>query len=134
MKNASLKPHLRILHLEDNLRDAELIREHLEAEGMDCEIILVGDRQAFESALDQGVFDLILCDNSLPDYDGLSALVQARTKQPATPFIFVSGTLGGRGGGGVPDDRRDRLYVETSAAAAGAGGAPRAGSAPENPE
>ena len=94
MNNAILKPHLRILHLEDNLRDAELIREHLEAEGLDCEITLASDRQAFESALNQSVFDLILCDNSLPDYDGLAALAQARAKQPATPFIFISGTLG----------------------------------------
>jgi PAS domain S-box-containing protein len=93
-KRAEMSHPIHILHLEDNRRDAELIRNQLEAEGLDCEVTLAGDRQAFESALNQGGFDLILCDNSLPDYDGLSALVQARAKQPATPFIFVSGTLG----------------------------------------
>jgi PAS domain S-box-containing protein len=94
MKNASLKPPLRILHLEDNARDAELIRDRLEAEGLDCEITLVNGRQAFESALEQTAFDLILCDYKLPDYDGGAALAQARAKQPGVPVIIVSGSLG----------------------------------------
>ncbi len=85
---------IRVLHLEDNPRDAELIRDRLEAEGLDCEITLVSGQQAFESALDQGAFDLILCDNKLPDYDGFTALAQARIQQPATPVIMISGTLG----------------------------------------
>lgn len=84
---------IRLLHLEDSPRDAELILDWLKADGLDCEIILVGNRQAYESALEQGGFDAILCDNNLPDYDGRSALAQARAKQPATPFIFISGTL-----------------------------------------
>ena len=98
MKNASLKPPLRILHLEDNARDAELIRDRLEAEGLDCEITLVNGRQAFESALEQTAFDLILCDYKLPDYDGGAALVRAQAKQPGVPVIIVSAS----GGAGRP--------------------------------
>src|SRR5439155_185658 len=48
----------------------------------------------FESALDQGCFDLIISDHTLPGFDGLSALGLARKKHPEVPFIFVSGTIG----------------------------------------
>ncbi len=84
---------IRLLHLEDSPRDAELILDWLKADGLDCEIVLADNRQTFESALEQGGFDLILCDNNLPDYDGRAALAQVRAKQPDTPFIFISGTM-----------------------------------------
>lgn len=85
---------IRILHLEDSPRDAEIIRDKLEAEGLACEITLVDGRQSFEAALGQDAFDLILCDHNLPDYDGFAALAQARARHPATPVIMISGTLG----------------------------------------
>jgi two-component system cell cycle sensor histidine kinase/response regulator CckA len=37
---------------------------------------------------------LILSDCMLPEFDGMSALQIARTRRPAIPFIFASGTLG----------------------------------------
>jgi DNA-binding NtrC family response regulator len=42
----------------------------------------------------QGGFDLILADYTLPSFDGLSALRIVRQQLPDVPFIFVSGTLG----------------------------------------
>ena len=48
----------------------------------------------FFAALEQGGFDLILADYTLPSFDGLSALKIALEKCPDVPFIFVSGTLG----------------------------------------
>ena len=46
------------------------------------------------AALEQGGFDLILADYTLPSFDGLSALKITLEKCPDVPFIFVSGTLG----------------------------------------
>ena len=89
-----MNPSFRVLHLEDNLRDAEIIRERLEADGLACVITLVSDRQSFELAFNQAAFDVILCDYNLPDYDGLSALKLAREKQPNAPVIILSGLLG----------------------------------------
>ncbi len=89
-----MKNPLRILHLEDSPCDAEIIRDKLEADGLVCAITLVDSRQAFEAALGQNVFDLILCDHNLPDYDGFAALALARIRLPATPVIMISGTLG----------------------------------------
>ncbi|HYG33488.1 MAG TPA: response regulator [Clostridia bacterium] len=85
---------VRILHLEDNPYDAELIRERLQVETLIFEIILVMDKAGFESALKQASFDLILSDYCLPGYDGLSALARVRQINQHIPFVLVSGALG----------------------------------------
>ena len=40
------------------------------------------------------MWDLIISDFTLPEFDGVSALGLVRKKEPELPFIFVSGTLG----------------------------------------
>jgi two-component system, cell cycle sensor histidine kinase and response regulator CckA len=89
-----MKSPLRILHLEDNPADAELVREMLDAEGISCAVTCVKTREDYAAALDTGEFDLILTDFSLPRFNGLAALALAREKRPATPTIFISGTMG----------------------------------------
>lgn len=84
----------KILLLEDSQVDADLVRARLSKEGIDCELIRVDCREKFESAMRTQRFDLILADQSLPDYDGVSALQFARRNDAQTPFIFVSGQLG----------------------------------------
>src|ERR1700730_471840 len=84
---------LRILHLEDDSGDAELIRETLEAEGISCHVTRVETEAPFIARLEQGGFDLIFADYTLPSFDGLSALKSAHQIRPLVPFIFVSGTL-----------------------------------------
>ena len=86
---------LRILYLENDLADAELVHETLEADGISCELTRVEAEGEFREALARGEFDLILADYTLPAFDGLSALRIVRQQQLAdVPFIFVSGTLG----------------------------------------
>ena len=85
---------LRILHLEDSDADAELVEVLLRSKGLDCHITRVETRTEFEAALEAGGFDLILSDYRLPTYDGRSALALARSRRPAVPFLFVSGTIG----------------------------------------
>ena len=86
------KPVL-ILYLEDNPRDAELVRNELSRTGLTYEFQVANCRAEYEAALAATQFDLILSDFSLPDYDGLTALALARTNQPDVPFILISGTL-----------------------------------------
>ena len=86
--------HLRILHLEDDLRDTELVQAALEAEGIQVDLTRVETKEDFDAALNQRTFDLILADYTLPSFDGLSALRIAKDDAPDMPFIFVSGTLG----------------------------------------
>ena len=85
---------LHILHLEDNVADAALVRDTLEMEGIACDVTRVETESAFRTSLQQGGFDLILADYTLPSFDGLSAFTIARQQSPDLPFIFVSGTLG----------------------------------------
>jgi PAS domain S-box-containing protein len=91
---AAMTCPLRILHLEDNPHDAELIQAALESEGIVSHVARVETRADFIASLEQGGFDVILADYTLPSFDGLSALNIALEKYPDVPFIFVSGTLG----------------------------------------
>jgi CheY-like chemotaxis protein len=89
-----MKSPLRILYLEDDPRDAELIQEMLEGDGIACSVERVETEPDFIASLEQGCYDLILADYTLPSFDGISALKIARQDWPHVPFIFVSGTLG----------------------------------------
>jgi PAS domain S-box-containing protein len=84
---------LRILHLEDDPLDAGLVEATLESEGIACVVTRADTRAAFLACLEQGQFDLILADYTLPAFDGISALSLAQERRPDLPFIFVSGTL-----------------------------------------
>ena len=94
MHGPEIEGPLRILHLEDELKDQELVRATFEAEGFDCQIQAVSTREAFLAALAQGEFDLILSDFALPAFDGLTALKLTRELSRDVPLIFLSGTLG----------------------------------------
>lgn len=89
-----MKQVLRILHLEDDPGDAELVQSILSSEGIDCETLVVASREDFVAALELGGFDLILADFALPAFDGMTALKMVWEKYPDLPFIFVSGRLG----------------------------------------
>jgi two-component system cell cycle sensor histidine kinase/response regulator CckA len=83
-----------VLHLEDEPRDARLIQGQLEAEGLECAIVRVDHEAEFRAAVARGGFDIILADHSLPDFDGIDALLIAKQVCPHVPFICVSGSLG----------------------------------------
>jgi two-component system, cell cycle sensor histidine kinase and response regulator CckA len=85
---------LRILHLEDDPHDSEIVESLLAGEGIACELIRVASRDQFRAAIEQESFDLILADYALPAFDGISALAIATSQRPAVPFILLSGTAG----------------------------------------
>jgi PAS domain S-box-containing protein len=85
---------LRILLLEDEPRDAELIKATLEADQIVCDVNVVKTRAEFLTGLKSQQIDLVLADYKLPSFDGLSALKLSLDIRPDLPFIFVSGTFG----------------------------------------
>ena len=85
---------LRVLHLEDNAGDRDLVSHVLRSHGIDCEIVCADSRAGFLEVLEKGGVDVVLADYRLPAFDGLSALALTRARHPELPFIFVSGTLG----------------------------------------
>lgn len=84
----------RILLLEDSDFDAELIQEHVLQVQPEPVIVRAVGRADYLAALEDGRYDVILSDYSLPGFDGMAALDIAIEKAPHTPFIFVSGVLG----------------------------------------
>lgn len=85
---------LQILHLEDDRYDAELAQEMLLLGGIECDVTRVDTEVEFVAALKTKAYDMIIADNALPTFDGLSALGLARQITPQVPFIFLSGSLG----------------------------------------
>ena len=85
---------IRVLHLEDNPLDVELVKELLRDSGLTCELTAVGTRAEYLNCLRQRQWDVILSDFALPSFDGWSALEAARRICSTTPFIFVTGTMG----------------------------------------
>jgi len=79
--------------LEDDPVDAELIGGLLRKKQPDIEFTLASTRKEYERALQQSHPDLILADNSVPQFDASDALLYARLRSPDMPFIMVTGTI-----------------------------------------
>ncbi|MEX2150421.1 MAG: EAL domain-containing protein [Steroidobacteraceae bacterium] len=84
----------RMLMVEDNPSDVELILHQSRKDGFDTVHRVCVDESGLRCALAEFRPQLILSDFSLPTFDGLAALRIARAEAASTPFIFVSGTIG----------------------------------------
>jgi two-component system cell cycle sensor histidine kinase/response regulator CckA len=87
-----MKTSVRILHLDDDPKDADLIQSTLAADRIVCSLTHVRNKADFIAALEAGGFDLVLAEFAVPEFDGLSALKTVRSKWPDLPCILVSGT------------------------------------------
>jgi two-component system, cell cycle sensor histidine kinase and response regulator CckA len=85
---------IRILLLEDNPADASLELQVLKAAGLQVTSDVVRTSPAFTEALSSKSYEVILCDYSLPGWNGLDALRWVRSSGFKMPFIYVSATLG----------------------------------------
>lgn len=85
---------LRLLLAEDCDDDAVLVLNALEKQGFstDCERVMTA--AAFEAALTNGKFELILCDYVMPGFDALEAIEILQRSELDIPLIIVSGTIG----------------------------------------
>ena len=88
---------IRILHLEDNDADAELICIELEKEYNQYDIVHVNNRKDYVEALQNQKFNIILSDYNVPDIVGLESLELANSFGSKVPFIYVSGAIGEEG-------------------------------------
>ena len=84
---------LRILILEDNPADAELIQFELQEAGLIFTPIVVMTEKDYIHEIQKSCPDLILSDYDLPTYNGALALAEAKRRCPDTPFILVTGAV-----------------------------------------
>lgn len=84
---------LRVLIVEDDPVDADLIVRELQHGGYDPTCELVADEDAYVAALDRPV-DIVLSDYSLPRFNVPRALDLLRERRADVPLIVITGTIG----------------------------------------
>ncbi|MEJ7558167.1 MAG: hybrid sensor histidine kinase/response regulator [Pedobacter sp.] len=85
---------IKILIVEDNESDADLLCRELRKSGVIFLSEIVQTRKTFEQALENYKPDLILSDFSLPSFDAVTAFQIKQQNNPLTPFIIISGVIG----------------------------------------
>ena len=116
-----MRPPLRLLIVEDSRNDATLLLAALRRGPWDVSHERVETAADLSAALARGPWDLVVSDYSLPQFDGPAALALARAADPDVPFILVSGAVGEDTAVQRAQGRRERLPVQGSPRAAGAG-------------
>lgn len=84
----------KILILEDNSSDADLLIRELKKTSQNFDFKAVHNRTSYEIALKDFAPNLILSDFNLPAFDGLSAFFLKQKIIPEVPFLIVSGAIG----------------------------------------
>lgn len=85
---------LKVLILEDNNNDLELVKYEVESSrAFDFQFRWVLTKDDFSRELRDFYPDIILSDYKLPQFTGLDALKVTRDFDPTIPFIIVTGTL-----------------------------------------
>jgi len=85
---------LKILILEDNPHDVDLLHRELKKSGLSFTSRVVQSRGEYENAINNFAPDIILSDYSLPAFDAVTAFRIKQDLSPYIPFIIVSGIIG----------------------------------------
>lgn len=85
---------LRVLHIEDNELDAELVAQALRKGGFSFSVVVVQTQSEFEQQLRLQSPDVVLADYNLPQWKGMDALDVLRREGLDIPLVLVSGALG----------------------------------------
>lgn len=84
---------IRVLIVDDSEDDGLLLLRNLKNGGFNPSYEQMDTAEAMSKALDNQTWDVILCDNSMPNFDASSALELYKDKGLDLPFIIVSGTI-----------------------------------------
>jgi signal transduction histidine kinase len=85
---------IRVLHVEDNEMDAELVAQALRQGGFAFSVVVVQTEAEFERQLRLHSPDVVIADYNLPQWKGMEALEVLRRAGLDIPLILVSGALG----------------------------------------
>jgi signal transduction histidine kinase len=85
---------LRVLHVEDDELDAELVARALQNGGFSISVVVVQTKEEFEQHLHSHKPDVVIADYKLPHWKGIESLDILRREGLDIPLILVSGALG----------------------------------------
>ncbi len=85
---------LRVLVVDDSEFDTELMLRQLRRDGLEPAAERVCTADSMARALDNGSWDVVLCDYSMPGFSGAEALQLLRDTGKDIPFLLVTGTIG----------------------------------------
>lgn len=85
---------LRVLLIEDDENDALLLENELRRGGFDLSYECVETEDTLLAILRERVWDIVLCDYSMPSFNGLRALEVLKESGLDLPVIIVSGVIG----------------------------------------
>jgi diguanylate cyclase (GGDEF)-like protein len=88
-----VKTQLRVLHVEDNPLDAQLMVRAFQTSGYEVAWTRVETQADYEAAL-EALPQVVIADYQLPQFSGLRALELLKRRSPDVPFILVTGTIG----------------------------------------
>ncbi len=91
---AAASSPLRVLIVEDNPDDAELLLRELRGGGFAVESARVQTAAALEKALAAQTWDVVISDYFMPQFSALDALALLHRTGLDLPFIIVSGAIG----------------------------------------
>ncbi|MDD5640840.1 MAG: response regulator [Syntrophales bacterium] len=86
-----MKP-IRILYVDDNPLDRELVKDALEHEHDGFQVTEASSREEFEARLAEGGFDLVLSDFDILGFEGLQVIEAVKAGNPDLPVVIVTGT------------------------------------------
>ena len=84
---------LRVLLLEDDAADAELVADAMQRGGMSVVTERVDSKEGFIRALREFIPDVVLSDHALSQFDARAALAELQQIRPTAPLIVVAGAL-----------------------------------------
>ena len=85
---------LRTLIVEDSEDDALLLIRELQRAGYSITSTRVDNASDLQAALDQGPWDVVFADYTMPGFNAFAALEMVKKRALDGPFIIVSGTIG----------------------------------------
>ncbi len=84
---------IRILHLEDQRSDADIVRRELMKSDINHELLWVANKKDFQKALSEFSPSIILSDHSLPSFGSLQALKIIKDAKIDIPFILITAAM-----------------------------------------
>jgi signal transduction histidine kinase len=93
LSEMGMKSALRILCLEDDEDDFDIINRVLEKGGLSAVSVRVDSREKYQEALVQFNPEVILSDHALPRFDSAEALSMCQSLGLRVPFILVTGAV-----------------------------------------